>query len=814
MTTRCAENINLLSLLDQTPGTPQANRPALAESETSSRALSFERESCLSRAIAFLAGVSDDANHVVAVCIEELPGRDGLRLLVAINKKKVTSGDGILCRIKEGLDVVFRLLARARAERHDALEDQVFDAVVAMSRSRINARIGESRGSGSKPKTALAKVLRQVVDAVRIHYRNSSPSSPAGTFISRATALIGLLDNLKTQAGGTAPLKAILIEIAGLLNAVDIPSLLRNISAKYLCPTSRDGIVRRLTKLDHYQKTSHTLLKSAKKLAVFNNVAVLPVSLGKEWFERTGKVSDICSLDSCFTQRTQEGNLDDVCQKLSISPSKARRKFFSNMATALETSKFHAEVQIIAYLELHPPAIKPRVIASNKDACYLCNLFIQIHGQFHIPKTHGKLYPGWRMPAIPAFQGVEARFNHALEERIGETIKQIMSSTKRKVMIHPNESTVFSFSSSVSSIESAESTPEAGSGSGGDEMASSGDEPKADVTMDVVEVEDLTPSSGSSQVNLPGEHGIAPEVVETGSAASGSASRAASIHETSAEPTGAPATVTIEVDEPGTPVNKDPIPGALGPGRDDAPAGRADDSAAGRSRDETSTGPSTHATHQVDQDTTTHQTHSVTYTQNQLLVGEQPSLSTRQSIAPEPGPQNESDQSLVTTSTHPGLDVKDHPLPRGQSPLLPQQPLGPGPVIQANSTPPLPTTNQPTRTSAPSQIKTIRLIRGQIYTHRLDFPSPHIFRYTTGQVTVYPELTHLSTGRNTGTGPIEMRIHWLAHPPSLSPDEQGRVVPVPSIPEDSDMDSGSAERVWLVNGGDVVQVEVVRSLRR
>src|SRR5438105_15930970 len=112
---RCAENINLLSLLDQNPGTPGANQPALVEAEISSRTLSFERESCLSRAIAFLAGVSDDATHVVAVCIEELPGMNGLRVLIAINKENVHSGDVVLGSIKKGLEGVFRLLARANA---------------------------------------------------------------------------------------------------------------------------------------------------------------------------------------------------------------------------------------------------------------------------------------------------------------------------------------------------------------------------------------------------------------------------------------------------------------------------------------------------------------------------------------------------------------------------------------------------------------------------------------------------------------------------------------------------------------------------
>jgi hypothetical protein len=38
------------------------------------------------------------------------------------------------------------------------------------------------------------------------------------------------------------------------------------------------------------------------------------------------------------------------------------------------------------------------VICSSKRACYLCQLFIQLHGQYFIPSTHGKLYDTWKWP--------------------------------------------------------------------------------------------------------------------------------------------------------------------------------------------------------------------------------------------------------------------------------------------------------------------------------------------------------------------------------------------------------------------------------
>jgi hypothetical protein len=38
------------------------------------------------------------------------------------------------------------------------------------------------------------------------------------------------------------------------------------------------------------------------------------------------------------------------------------------------------------------------VRCSSKSACYLCNLFFQLHSGFHVPRTHGRLYDKWILP--------------------------------------------------------------------------------------------------------------------------------------------------------------------------------------------------------------------------------------------------------------------------------------------------------------------------------------------------------------------------------------------------------------------------------
>jgi hypothetical protein len=109
----CAQNIALLSLFSEIPGGPCVNRQNVF-ADTSGRVLSFKRELRLSDSIALIAGVSDDKNHIVASCVEELPERGGIRILVAINKVQHSSADDVLLRIKHGFEKIFSLVSEFR----------------------------------------------------------------------------------------------------------------------------------------------------------------------------------------------------------------------------------------------------------------------------------------------------------------------------------------------------------------------------------------------------------------------------------------------------------------------------------------------------------------------------------------------------------------------------------------------------------------------------------------------------------------------------------------------------------------------------
>jgi hypothetical protein len=110
---RLAENVAVLSVFKALPGESSDNPlPSNADDQSSGRVLSFERERFLASSIAALADISDDPNHVVAVAVEEMSHVHGMAILVAINRENARSAEGILARVKTGLQNIFAVLAR------------------------------------------------------------------------------------------------------------------------------------------------------------------------------------------------------------------------------------------------------------------------------------------------------------------------------------------------------------------------------------------------------------------------------------------------------------------------------------------------------------------------------------------------------------------------------------------------------------------------------------------------------------------------------------------------------------------------------
>jgi hypothetical protein len=66
-------------------------------------------------------------------------------------------------------------------------------------------------------------------------------------------------------------------------------------------------------------------------------------------------------------------------------------RFRVPIPASVQDAKVRAEMQLLFFYELHPDRPRPRIICSSKSACYLCNLFFQLHGGFQVPRAHGRL---------------------------------------------------------------------------------------------------------------------------------------------------------------------------------------------------------------------------------------------------------------------------------------------------------------------------------------------------------------------------------------------------------------------------------------
>ncbi|KAK1768439.1 hypothetical protein QBC33DRAFT_377381 [Phialemonium atrogriseum] len=460
-TIRCGEDIALLSLLNQLPSRPSVNlnRP-LQGRDDRRRSLSFDNECCLASSLAFLAGPFGDPNHVIALSVEEVSASKAVKVVIAINKQAPSDGVKILERIKVGFESVFSVLARARPDSNENVYRETLSAVVSMTRRQILLRVGSKRpglSSAHNKKTLFGDIVQTIIDVVRQRRRLRGE---AALFLEKSVILKDSLDALETCDASEvdARLKEMITAASRLNRAVDIPRLLQDIPPNLLNPSTREGFSRRLGKLARYRECSRYLYQTAKTFDIFAEATVIPISLSEEHLARVPERLDNPNFLECFS-RCKNGaklRLDTLCRKLGTTEPNIAQQFVTQASKAFNESKIHAEIQILSYYELsHPVENTPRVICSNKDACYLCNAFIRLHGQFHIPASHGRLYPAWRLPNLPVLLDLQVQLNLFLEAQILTESKKLLGSARRAATMLPNESTIFPISTSLSTILSS-----------------------------------------------------------------------------------------------------------------------------------------------------------------------------------------------------------------------------------------------------------------------------------------------------------------------------------------------------------------------
>ncbi len=209
-------------------------------------------------------------------------------------------------------------------------------------------------------------------------------------------------------------------------------------------PHVRSSLPIAVGKLGRYYSTCSFLIVAARRLSIFRSIRVESVRLTLPALPPSSITQSKPSLSGTL-DRILEPQMERWTQRWAKSLGSAEARFCRQLAASPQTYKIHAEIQLLFYYEMHPEIRRPRVICSSKSACFLCDLFIKVHGKFYAARTHGVLYDKWTLPSQETIRllgkktkemtRVVERFNATLENRIRWTLPM-----HKMPRFHPNES--------------------------------------------------------------------------------------------------------------------------------------------------------------------------------------------------------------------------------------------------------------------------------------------------------------------------------------------------------------------------------------
>jgi len=195
---------------------------------------------------------------------------------------------------------------------------------------------------------------------------------------------------------GTETLLRYLEELLSMAFRFDTQTLVRILKHSRLVDLTLEGYVpRAIAKLGHYRAIAKSLAKAVqtKRHSLFERITVRsiePPSLLLDNRLLTDALQDFEAVWSRIVSKVGH-------ERSKLFYEKTRAKYHSRILNRPTTWKVHAEIQILFFYEQIPHQLPPRAICASKGACYLCNLFLETHGKFIAPRTHGNIYIRWTL---------------------------------------------------------------------------------------------------------------------------------------------------------------------------------------------------------------------------------------------------------------------------------------------------------------------------------------------------------------------------------------------------------------------------------
>lgn len=454
----CAESIALLYHLHPVPSLPQRNTFETPKYCTQGYALSLEEEMRVADSLAYLCNDSEDVNHIPALCVEQHPTTSTLNVLLAANSGNGQDQRSSLQRIQVGLqNIVGKITAvDVRETKSRSLEHDIFDAIVSMCSKRILLRLRLSQKQRGPPKASIQRIMISATNNLKTITKVECDAwcKERDLFNTMAKRIVKAADAwTKHQTNGR--LKELVDCIHRLKSEVNIEMLFHGMANRDMDPSMRKGLLNTTNKIARYREIARCLHRLSRKDAMFRKMRVITISLPIEAFKRLPRTCTLQNLQSFLPRayRASSKAKAKQCRLLIETENpEVNKQFTKQVQKSLTASKVHAEIQLLYYLELHSSQLPPRVVASSKDACFLCNAFISMHGKLHTTRTHNRLYPGWRLPSLLAFSDLEHRFNQLLASEIAASIATLLSRGEKTVYPDPNESTLLTIPHSSSTV--------------------------------------------------------------------------------------------------------------------------------------------------------------------------------------------------------------------------------------------------------------------------------------------------------------------------------------------------------------------------
>lgn len=357
------------------------------------------------------------------------------------------------------------------------VEEAIFNDIVALCREKILSRLKSKTFKAYYTNNKARFIGLVLQEFLRSPWRyRVDKRDPKMAFVHleryrrRLEYLLAVLDSFEAaDVLRHEDLTRLMRVIALVTKAVPLERLLAGLTNQDMAPTARHRLLDCLTKMTRYRDLALFLCQKAEQLSMLRKVIVQNIQHpARSRINPLGRPTMTVNFEQSLMRFQYMGapvQISTLPGWLMKAAMDSQRSFLCNVKKTCKEAKVHAEIQLLIHYEnVSDEVIPPRILASSKDACYLCHCLIRLHGKYEVPKSHGRLYRGWCLPTAYQEGPLQQKFNSFLELQIILTLQHDMRLTRRPLIIFSNESTIFPIDLSASTLAVPQSSTIVSSG--------------------------------------------------------------------------------------------------------------------------------------------------------------------------------------------------------------------------------------------------------------------------------------------------------------------------------------------------------------